>query len=72
MTLILAGASGLAAEVESPEEDFLLFLGEWTDDQGDVLVPEESDLWLEKPQGEVRRWRRVDEGGETREGQRDE
>jgi len=56
-----------AGEMAPLEEDFLLFLGEWADEQGDVLVPEESDLWLGKSQSEVRWQRELGEDGEVRE-----
>lgn len=66
ITLLLCGVVR-AGEMEPLEEDFLLFLGECADEQGDVLVPEESDLWLAKPQSGVRWQRQYSEDGETRE-----
>ncbi|WP_020411788.1 hypothetical protein ACJJIG_01725 [Microbulbifer sp. SSSA007] len=72
VVLLLCGVAVKGAEMEPLEEDFLLFLGEWVDERGDVLVPEESELWPESPQNEVRRQRHYDEGGSTREDQWDE
>ncbi|WP_226647920.1 hypothetical protein [Microbulbifer variabilis] len=61
--LFFYGAPLLAEELEPLDEDFLMFVGEWADEQGDIQAPESLEVLLPKLGREMTTDRR-DTGGE--------
>ncbi|QFT55750.1 hypothetical protein [Microbulbifer sp. THAF38] len=72
LILLFCGAPLLAEELEPLDEDFLMFVGEWADEQGDIQASEALEMLLPKLESEGVTDRQGTEDRETREELRDE
>ncbi|USD22834.1 hypothetical protein MJO52_06765 [Microbulbifer variabilis] len=71
-TVLFFTAPLLAQDLQPLDEDFLMFVGEWADEQGDIQAPEALEMLLPKPEKPAITGRPNTGGGETHEELSDE
>ncbi|WP_444910135.1 hypothetical protein [Microbulbifer sp. TRSA005] len=71
-TVLFFAAPLPAQDLQPLDEDFLMFVGEWADEQGDIQAPEALEMLLPKPEKPAITGRPNTGGGETHEELSDE